>query len=148
MTGWLLLRQRAPARVVHVAVATLLAYLVFGFGTAAAQDGYDYDCTDFDNRRDAQVFYEESGGPSYDPYNLDDDEDGIACEEWAKSYEQSRDDADRAHGLDGVDRDCADFGSQAEAQRYFDADGGSVVDDIDHLDPNHNGIACENGEPG
>ncbi len=27
-------------------------------------------------------------------------------------------------------------------------DGGSARKNVDHLDPNHNGIACESGEPG
>jgi hypothetical protein len=27
-------------------------------------------------------------------------------------------------------------------------DGGSNRQNVDHLDPNHNGIACEEGEPG
>jgi hypothetical protein len=148
MTGRLLSDQRAPGRVVLAVVATLLASLLFPLGVVAAQGGYDYDCTDFDNRRDAQAFYEASGGLDYDPYNLDDDKDGTACEEWEKTYEPSRAEAERITGRDGIDRDCADFSSSDEAQRYFDEDGGSAAADVDHLDPNHNGIACEEGEPG
>lgn len=114
---------------------------------AAAQDD-DYDCVDFDSREDAQAFYEEIGGPLYDPYNLDDDEDGVACEEWARDYERTAAGEDGANGRDGIDMDCADFTSPARAQRYFLEDGGSARNNVDHLDPNHNGIACEEGEPG
>lgn len=41
------------------------------------------------------------------------------------------------------DRDCADFGSQAEAQAYFEAGGGSPSYNYNNLDANNNGVACE-----
>ena len=114
----------------------------------AAQTGVDYDCTDFDSRSDAQDFYEDMGGPSYDPFNLDDDNDGRACEEWSGEYRKNADGADGVNGDDGADRDCDDFATPEDAEAYFLADGGSSKQNIDHLDPNHNGIACEEGEPG
>jgi micrococcal nuclease len=40
------------------------------------------------------------------------------------------------------DRDCADFSTQAEAQRYFEAEGGPQSDP-DYLDADHDGVACE-----
>ena len=40
-------------------------------------------------------------------------------------------------------KSCKDFASQAEAQAYFDAHGGSPVNNVDNLDHNRNGIACE-----
>jgi hypothetical protein len=43
----------------------------------------------------------------------------------------------------GGDRDCADFGSQAGAQRFFIANGGPSSDPH-RLDRDHDGIACEN----
>jgi hypothetical protein len=118
-------------------------------GTAFAdQTDDDFDCTDFDSRQDAQRFYEATGGPLYDPYNLDDDGDGVACEAWDRDYERSSRRGSESNGADGVNRDCADFENQAAAQRYFLADGGSSRKNVDHLDPNHNGFACEAGEPG
>jgi hypothetical protein len=114
----------------------------------AEQADYDYDCTDFDSRADAQAFYEEAGGPLYDPFNLDDDEDGAACEEWAAGYEQTDAGQGGTYGQDGIDHDCADFDSQGAAQQYFVLEGGSARNNVDHLDPNHNGVACEPGEPG
>jgi excalibur calcium-binding domain-containing protein len=42
---------------------------------------------------------------------------------------------------------CADFKTQAEAQSYFNSKGGSKTNNVDNLDPNRNGIACE-GLPG
>ena len=42
---------------------------------------------------------------------------------------------------------CADFKTQSEAQTYFTSKGGSKTNNIDNLDPNRNGIACE-GLPG
>jgi hypothetical protein len=42
-----------------------------------------------------------------------------------------------------ADKDCADFGSQAEAQAYFEANGGSPTNNVDNLDADHDGQACE-----
>jgi len=42
------------------------------------------------------------------------------------------------------DRDCMDFNSQAEAQQYFEENGGSATNNVDDLDRNNNGVACEN----
>ena len=42
----------------------------------------------------------------------------------------------------GGDRDCPDFGSQSEAQRFFIANGGPSSDPH-RLDRDHDGIACE-----
>jgi hypothetical protein len=49
-------------------------------------------------------------------------------------------------GLDGVDYDCHDFGSEGEEQAYFESDGGSVYNNADGLGRNHNGLACKPGE--
>lgn len=40
----------------------------------------DRDCADFANQAKAQKFFLDHGGPGSDPYNLDADADGIACE--------------------------------------------------------------------
>lgn len=40
----------------------------------------DKDCTDFLTQSEAQAFFEENGGPSSDPHNLDRDGDGVVCE--------------------------------------------------------------------
>jgi hypothetical protein len=40
----------------------------------------DYNCSDFSTHQQAQDFFINSGGPSRDPYRLDGDKDGIACE--------------------------------------------------------------------
>lgn len=42
------------------------------------------------------------------------------------------------------DRDCPDFSSQREAQRFFQSQAG----DPDRLDRDNDGIACEDGEGG
>jgi Excalibur calcium-binding domain len=129
-------------------VAAMAGFALLPLGAHATQSDYDYDCTDFDSRADAQAFYEENGGPLYDPFNLDSDEDGQACEEWRRKYAQYANGANGSNGEDRVDKDCDDFRNQAEAQRYFASDGGSARSNVDRLDPNHNGVACELGEPG
>lgn len=43
----------------------------------------------------------------------------------------------------GGDRDCPDFATQAEAQFYFDLKGGSPTNNVDRLDADGDGVACE-----
>lgn len=38
------------------------------------------DCSAFSTHDDAQYYFNSLGGPAYDPFNLDDDDDGRACE--------------------------------------------------------------------
>lgn len=147
MTGPRRCHLHGPHWLLLLAVPLMCAAVWPSVGVAA-QGNDDYDCVDFDSREDAQAFYEELGGPLYDPYNLDDDQDGLACEEWVRDYERTAAGEDGANGLDGIDMDCANFTTPAHAQRYFLEDGGSARNNVDHLDPNHNGIACEVGEPG
>lgn len=45
--------------------------------------------------------------------------------------------------ISGGDKDCADFSSHAEAQAYFNAKGGSPSNNVDDLDRDHDGEACE-----
>ena len=44
---------------------------------------------------------------------------------------------------DAGPKSCKDFACQAEAQAYFEARGGNAQHNVDNLDHNHNGIACE-----
>ncbi|MGC4105252.1 MAG: excalibur calcium-binding domain-containing protein [Thermomicrobiales bacterium] len=48
------------------------------------------------------------------------------------------------------ERNCTAFSTQAEAQAYFDAHGGSATNNVDFLDADRDGIACEHlpGTPG
>lgn len=41
------------------------------------------------------------------------------------------------------DRDCSDFATRAEAQRYFDRRGGRPGRDVDELDEDGDGRVCE-----
>jgi hypothetical protein len=43
----------------------------------------------------------------------------------------------------GGDKNCSDFATHAEAQSYFDSKGGSPSNNVDGLDADHDGIACE-----
>jgi hypothetical protein len=42
-----------------------------------------------------------------------------------------------------VDRDCRDFSTQQQAQTYFEARGGSAFNNVDNLDADGDGVACE-----
>ena len=46
-------------------------------------------------------------------------------------------------GYHGGDHDCPDFYSQADAQNYFRTMGGSPTNNVDDLDRDNDGVACE-----
>jgi hypothetical protein len=50
-------------------------------------------------------------------------------------------------GNDGIDKNCStrDFDSVEEARAYFANDGGSATRNVDDLDRNGDGIACNSG---
>ena len=47
---------------------------------AKAPVKYNYNCSDFATHKQAQDFFIKNGGPKKDPYRLDGDKDGLACE--------------------------------------------------------------------
>ncbi len=49
-------------------------------------------------------------------------------------------------GNDGVDMNCADFPELNAAQGYFESDGGSADRNVDNLDFDGDGNACEPGD--
>lgn len=129
-----------------------------GSGSGSAGGGGDLDCADFATWADAQGYYEANGGNNVD--NLDSDYDGIACEALYPGDASSGSGGSTGGssggssggqagfgGYDGWDYDCSDFGwDQGAATAYFLGDGGSAGNNVDGLDDNHNGIACEPGE--
>ncbi len=46
----------------------------------------DVNCADFATQEDAQRFYVAAGGPAKDPYHLDSNRNGVACEGNFKPY--------------------------------------------------------------
>ncbi len=49
--------------------------------TVARTSARDYNCSDFTTHTEAQEAYERAGGPLIDSYDLDRDDDGVACED-------------------------------------------------------------------
>jgi hypothetical protein len=111
----------------------------------------DLDCSDFDSRVEAQATYNQD--PS-DPYGLDADGDGVACE-WdsdgvstpspsgepyprTSDHSSTRPDPSKNSGS-SRDLDCDDFSSQAEAQATLEDD----PSDPYGLDADNDGKACE-----
>ena len=69
--------MRAVLAILGVAAAASIGLLlVTGEGARAV----DYNCSDFATQAQAQSFFLSHGGPSSDPYGLDADHDGVACE--------------------------------------------------------------------
>jgi hypothetical protein len=68
---------RAVLAILGVAAAASIGLLL---ATGEGARAVDYDCSDFATQAQAQSFFLSHGGPSSDPYGLDADHDGIACE--------------------------------------------------------------------
>lgn len=125
-------------RLLLLATLCMVGALVFAPAVVAQTD---YDCSDFSTQEEAQGFL--SGG---DPYGLDSDGDGIACEELpsgggstATPTAEEPASPPASPPADGADLDCADFATQAEAQAEYDAD----PSDPNGLDADADGVACE-----
>ena len=99
--------------------------------TAAPSAAQDQNCSDFRFQEEAQAELESDRS---DPNNLDNDNDGIACESLP-----NRGEGDNVHGTSG-DLDCADFDSQEEAQNELEDD----PSDPNNLDADDDVTACEN----
>ena len=61
-------------------VLALVAGVLATFGAAGPAAAVDYDCSDFSTQAQAQKVYVDAGGPASDPYRLDADDDGKACD--------------------------------------------------------------------
>ncbi len=103
-----------------------------GLLTAAPSEAQDLNCSDFRFQEDAQ---DELESDRSDPNNLDNDNDGIACE----TLPRRGGEVDNGDGTSG-DLDCSDFDSQEEAQNELEDNPG----DPNNLDADNDGTACEN----
>ncbi len=75
--------MRTSIRRAALATATMAIAVLFVSSPAWAQSPTPTgrrDCSDFSTQADAQRFFEDNGGPQNDPFNLDVDNDGRACE--------------------------------------------------------------------
>jgi hypothetical protein len=76
-----MIAKRAAKAVVAMAVAASVA-----IAPSIATARRDKDCSDFPSQKAAQIFFLKDGGPRYDPDRLDEDHDGIACEDNPAPY--------------------------------------------------------------
>ena len=102
-------------------------------GVVVAQTADLYDCSDFDTQEEAQAQLLPG-----DPYGLDGDNDGMACDNLPSSGTTSGG-SPIGGGGGGGDLDCGDFANQEEAQAVLERDPG----DPNGLDADNDGIACE-----
>ncbi len=115
-------------KLLYIATLGLVASMMLA---PAALAQTDYDCADFATQEEAQQFL-----LAGDPYLLDADNDGMACDNLAMGGTGM---TQQPTTPTTSDLDCADFASQAEAQATFNAD----PSDPNGLDADDDGIACE-----
>ncbi|MFJ8914505.1 excalibur calcium-binding domain-containing protein [Amycolatopsis sp. NPDC102389] len=135
--------------------AILAGFSLFGpasvaFALAEAPAIADLDCGDFKYQEDAQAVLDKDRS---DPHRLDEDHDGIACETLPKrgtsptktSTPTVPSITTETRAPRFIDKDCADFPSQAAAQAELKKN----PRDPYKLDGDHDGYACESrfGEP-
>lgn len=53
--------------------------IYLALGKVEAKGEIDYNCSEFPSKKDAQRFFE-NNNPEEDPYNLDGNNNGLACE--------------------------------------------------------------------
>jgi endonuclease YncB( thermonuclease family) len=108
-----------------------------GFARGGLPAVQDTDCASFDSQAEAQEVYD--ADPS-DPNNLDEDGDGLACDEF--DYGDGVVVPDEEQDDPSLDLTCEDFATQEEAQEQLDADPTDPLG----LDPDGDGTACEADE--
>jgi hypothetical protein len=118
----------------HFTLFTCWAFILLAFeGTAVAQTADLYDCADFDTQEEAQAQLLPG-----DPYGLDGDNDGMACDTLPSGGTTSGG-SPIGGGGGGRDLDCADFARQEDAQAVLERN----ASDPNGLDADNDGIACE-----
>jgi quercetin dioxygenase-like cupin family protein len=116
-------------------------------GKDLGNDGIDKNCADFGELNAAQLYFEGDGGSvERNVDNLDANRNGAACEAGDDGDVTEPGEADL--GNDGVDMNCGDFGELNAAQLYFTGDGGSADRNVDNMDADRDGAACEAGDDG
>lgn len=86
----------------------------------------DVNCDDFASQFGAQQYYDFNSPPG-DPYNLDSDNDGLACEELAGSDEGDDDSATATAEADEDESTSASASADDEAEELPETGGASVL---------------------
>jgi hypothetical protein len=109
---------------------------------AARSDDGDLSCGDFATQADAQAAFD--ADPS-DPYGLDLDLDGVACETpfITPAEQETPVPAASPAPLNGRAVNCVDFTFQEDAQVVYDR----IPGDPYNLDPSGDGLACSSLPP-
>lgn len=108
------------------------------------------DCGSFATYSEAQRFFITNGGPDSDPYEMDTDADGVACNSPSdRGYESilfaTVNEATAVPVATATatvpDRDCSDFATWQEAMDFFLSEGGPESDPHS-LDADGDGVPC------
>ena len=133
-------------RLRHIVMAlfTLCTLLVVAVPAGAqdvdlGNDGIDMNCEDFAEFNAVNGYFLQDGGSvERNVDNLDPNGDGIPCNEVPDDTGDDGPDL----GNDGIDMNCDDFPERNAVEGYFAQDGGSAERNVDGLDPDGDGIPC------
>lgn len=123
--------------------------MALSFTAAPAGAQGDLTCPNFSSAQVAAQEYFEAGGGGSGGNNyqgMDADGNGIACDE-PGAFEGGGPSAGPS-GPSAHPTECAEFDTQAAAQTFLDGATSAGYNDVEQLDTNGNGIACDESGAG
>lgn len=129
-------------------IVTLCTLLLFAVSASAqavdlGNDGTDMSCEGFPEFNAANGYFLHDGGSAErNVDNVDPDGDGIPCNEMPDNADNDGASVSPGLGNDGVDMNCDDFPERNAVEGYFAQDGGSDGRNVDGLDPDGDGVPC------
>ncbi len=131
-------------------ILAIFVFVALSFTAAPASAQGDLTCPSFSSdQAAAQAYFEAGGGSATSNYQgMDADGNGIACDE-PGAFEgggPSAGPSGPSAGPDGPSAhptECAEFDTQSAAQTFLDGATSAGYNDVDQLDTNGNGIACD-----
>ncbi|MBA3378448.1 MAG: excalibur calcium-binding domain-containing protein, partial [Chloroflexia bacterium] len=136
-------------------ILALFVFVALSFTAVPAGAQGDLTCPNFSSDQvAAQAYFEAGGGSATNNYQgMDADGNGIACDE-PGAFEGGGPSAGPSgpsagpSGPSAHPTECTEFDTQAAAQTFLDGATSAGYNDVEQLDTNGNGIACDESGAG